>query len=52
MLYLGSKNEIAGKLSARAGIGEKGLAVIESVDNRQCRAASSSVESDERKTQD
>lgn len=52
LIYVGSKSEIAGKLSARAGIGEKELADIESVDVRQCRAASSGVESDERKLQD
>lgn len=51
-MYLKSKNEIAGKLPARAGIGEKGLAVIESVDVGQCRAVSSSMESDEIKMQD
>lgn len=47
-----SKNEIAGKLSTRAGIGEKGLADTESVDVRQYRAASSSVGSDEINMQD
>lgn len=51
-MYLRSKNEIAGKLSARAGIGEKGLVVIESVDDRKCRGVSSSMESDESKMQD
>lgn len=50
-LYLGSRNEIAGNLSVRSRIGEKGLADIEGVDVRQCRATSSSVESDERNLQ-
>lgn len=50
--YMGSKNEIDGKLSARTGVGEKELAEIESDDVRQCRTASSSVESDQRKMRD
>lgn len=44
-LYVRAKNETAGKVSASAGIRAEVLADIESVDVKQCRAASSSVES-------
>lgn len=51
-LYVRAKNETAGKVSARAGIRAEVLADIESVDVKQCRAASSSVESCEKYMQD